>query len=127
MLTNELQPKHKTDHYALLPYLPGHDYVLLPGVGDGQVRIAYSEVVPTSLQKYAYMTNLSHPEVILNTLSAKSNLTTKTSQVLVNPVENGLLEIATSNKFSALADSEVVSLMIMSGNKLNIIFIFNLD
>ena len=63
LLTNELQPKHKAEHYALLPFLPGHDYVLLPGVGDGQVRIAYSDVVPTFLQKYAYMTTLSHPEV----------------------------------------------------------------
>ena len=68
MLTNELQPKHKTEHYALLPYLPGHDYVLLPGVGDGQVRIAYSDVVPLSLQRYAYMANISHPEVSLDNL-----------------------------------------------------------
>jgi hypothetical protein len=67
LLTNELQPKHKTEHYTLLPYLQGHDYVLLPGVGDGLVRIAYSDVVPKSLQKYSYMTNLSQPEVILST------------------------------------------------------------
>ena len=90
----------------MLPYLPGHDYVLLPGVGDGQVRIAYSDVVPMSLHTYAYMTNLSHPEVILSNFGSNSILTKKKSQVLDNPkcMEDGNLGIATCNKFSALEE-----------------------
>ena len=66
MLANELKPKHKTDECALVPFLPDHDYVLLPGVLAGRVRIGYSEVVPTSLQDYAYMAMLSQPEVFLH-------------------------------------------------------------
>ena len=111
MLTNELQSKQRTGYDALLPYLPGHDYVLLPGAGDGQVRIAYSDVVPTSLQKYAYMTSLPHSEVIVYTFSSNTILANIPFQVLDNPkcLEDGSLGISTYNKFSALEDVEEVS------------------
>ena len=65
LLTNELKPIHKTNRCAQVPYLEGHDYVLLPGAGNDFGRLAYSHGVPECLQNYSYQTELPHPEVIL--------------------------------------------------------------
>ena len=64
LLTNELNPLKHTGSYVPVPYLPQHDYVLLPGTEQGRVRITYSEVIPRCLQNFAYLTELCTPEVV---------------------------------------------------------------
>ena len=64
LLTNELKPLKHTGSCVPVPYLPNHDYVLLPGTEGGSVRITYSEVIPHCLQNFAYLTELCTPEVV---------------------------------------------------------------
>ena len=61
--TNELKPLRHTGSYVPVPYLPQHDYVVLPGTEEGRVRITYSEVIPDCLQNFAYLTEL-YTEVV---------------------------------------------------------------
>ena len=44
LLTNELKPLKHTGSYVPVPYLPQHDYVLLPGTEEGRVRIRASRL-----------------------------------------------------------------------------------
>ena len=64
LLTNELKPLYPTGSFVPVPYLPGHDYVVLSGTKDGHAMITYSHGVPDCLQGYSYSTELHHPEVI---------------------------------------------------------------
>ena len=63
LLTNELSQLKHTGSYVPVPYLPKHDYVLLPGTEEGRVRITYSEVIPHFLQNFDYMTELCAPQI----------------------------------------------------------------
>ena len=63
LLTNELNPLKHTGSYVPVPYLPKHDYVLLPGTEEGRVRITYSEVIPHCLQNFDYLTELCTPQI----------------------------------------------------------------
>ena len=67
VLSNELKPLQFSGSFVPVPYLPGHDYVLLPGAADGFLRMTYSDVVPDCLQNYAYSFVLRQPEVTFYT------------------------------------------------------------
>ena len=64
LVTNELKPLHNTGSVVPVPYLLGHDYVLLPGSEKGRINIRYHDVVPNYLQNFAFITELQKPEVI---------------------------------------------------------------
>ena len=63
LLTNEMKPLKYTGSLVPVPFLPGHDYVLVPGVQDGFLRTTYSAAVPDCLQNFAYALSLRQPEV----------------------------------------------------------------
>ena len=63
LLTNEMKPLHYTGSLVAVPFLPGHDYVLLPGDKDGFLRTTYYVAVPDCLQNFAYALSLNKPEV----------------------------------------------------------------
>ena len=64
LLTNEMKPLQFTGSCVPVLYLPGHDYVLLPGATDGFLTTSYSAVVPDCLRNFAHSVALRHPEVI---------------------------------------------------------------
>ena len=64
LLTNDPQTLQHSGSYLSVPYLPGHDYVLLPRGIDGECRVTYSTVVPSYLQSFRYLTELKMPEVV---------------------------------------------------------------
>ena len=63
ILTNEMKPLHFTGSLVPVPYLPGHDYVLVPGVNADYLRTTYSAAVPDCLQNFVYAVQLRQPEV----------------------------------------------------------------
>ena len=63
LLSNEMKPLHFTGSFVPVPFLPGHDYVLIPGVKDGILRTTYCTAVPDCLQDFAYSVQLCQPEV----------------------------------------------------------------
>ena len=63
LLTTEMKPLHFTGSLVPVAFLPGHDYVLVPGVQDGFLRTTYSAAVPACLQNFAYALHLRQPEV----------------------------------------------------------------
>ena len=64
LLTSELHTLQHSGSYLSVPFLPGHDYVLLPGSVDGECRVTYSTVVPSYPQNFLYLTELEMPEVV---------------------------------------------------------------
>ena len=63
MLSNELVPLHSTGSLVPVPYLRGHNYVLLPGAGDGLLKTHYSAEVPDCVQNFLYRYELHNLEV----------------------------------------------------------------
>ena len=47
----------------LVPYLVGHDYVLLPSRDEGTISVEYSQSEPQCLSYFPYTANLNRPEV----------------------------------------------------------------
>ena len=64
LLSNELKPLSLTGTSILLPYLPGHDYVLLKGPGNGVHRSSYCETQPSILSTFKYSIEIENPEVL---------------------------------------------------------------
>ena len=65
VLSNELVPLHSTGSLAPVPYHRGHNYVLLPGAGDGDgfLKMNYSVQVPDCVQNVLYRYELHNLEV----------------------------------------------------------------
>ena len=63
VLSNELVPLHSTGSLVPVPYLRGHNYVLLPGAGDGFLKMNYSVQVPDCVQNVPYRYELHNLEV----------------------------------------------------------------
>ena len=63
LLTNNLTPIRNSGSVVPVPYLPGHDYALLPGTDNGLLDIKYSATLPDCIQNYRYSFHFGHPEV----------------------------------------------------------------
>ena len=65
VLSNELVPLHATGGLVTVPYLSGHNYVLLPGAGDGFLKTHYSAQVPDCVQNVPHRFELHNLQVNL--------------------------------------------------------------
>ena len=63
LLTNDLTPIRNSGSLVPVPYLPGHDYALLPGTDNGLLDINYSATVPDCTQDFCYSFHFGHPKV----------------------------------------------------------------
>ena len=57
LLTNDVTPIHNSGSVVPVPYLPGHDYALLPGADNGFLDIKYSATVPDCTQNFTLVLN----------------------------------------------------------------------
>ena len=64
LLTNDVTPICNSGSVVPVPYLPGHDYALLPGADNGLLDIKYSATVPDCTQNFRYLFPFGHPEVL---------------------------------------------------------------
>ena len=86
-----------------VPYLPGHEYALLPGADNGLLDIKYSATVPDCTQNFRYLFSFGFPEV-LDFIAKFSELylvfqdSISPDQLLTKP------SVATSNRFSIFED-----------------------
>ena len=63
LYVKDLKNMDHTGNYILVPYLVGHDYVMLPSKDDGMISVEYSKSEPQCLSYFPYSADIDRPEV----------------------------------------------------------------
>ena len=64
LFTNKLEQVSLTGYYIEVPYLKGHDYALIEGVGSKEPSSTYCAGMPRILCGFEYKTELQTPKVV---------------------------------------------------------------
>ena len=63
LYVKDLKNMEGTGNFILVPYIVGHDYVLLPAKDEGIITVEYSQSEPRCLAYFPYTADLPRPEV----------------------------------------------------------------
>ena len=63
LYVKDLTNMEHTGNYILVPYLVGHNYVMLPAKDEGTITVEYSKAEPQCLSYFPYSADIDRPEV----------------------------------------------------------------